>query len=710
LREVLKLNKFVFVVLFSLSLFAIKAQAYQVFNQNPFFTADANGYNIGEQGINSTGIYSCMNYTYWPSGQLLFITTTGACSGTIDRQTLGIAVRNDDNPLIYGRFLDIDIFNNTYITLPARKEGIVAWKVMTFQTNGTEFNGASYILVEDSNGTQLNRTYLLAGNTWDNRTIIIPPASYDRQIRIYMYIFFGPDPMDGYINSNPISIYLKQIEFYTLDKTEARDVASIFYNRTAEAENYCGSGFRDFATYSPLPGGFCTWSGYYYYNYTGFYLGRDINDQYCGIFAFNGLMVARRLDLAASGLDDLCVYNVGWPQYSGWMLFRAHDPFYFWSFLVGGPLGGVASSSFIATSVQLQSMVATTFITQQYSYLCIYGSGGPFNCGPRYGPHSEDYGNSVYYLPSGTLDYNGIPVNHVNLAFLATANCTNPPNDYCNFYSPYYFTLVNTTPYSTYGSPAGTKWAYDSSAYFPFFTSVFSVENAGWNCNPDTDYEYFVYLNGTQSNFGYCGACGCGLYRCNPAVAHWVCAVNNTQAWYYDSQCNFQKAVACNFGCSGGGCIGQPFCNVSSSCAPTMCQNSTLYSNPYCTVDGLCSYNTQSLCQYGCSSIFNNCNPKPASVVVCAIVMPFMGFSDCASAEFMIALIASLIVSTLITVVVSYKGGFGGGGIVFGISFIAMVILFAMTNPPWINPIAVILLVILAGILVAWQLGKIVSG
>lgn len=587
-------NIFAMILLFFFvfGMLSSNAFAYQVFTNNSDMSNDTNFFFIQDLGYNATD-QMCMNVTndgsastftnlYCPSGTLAGYIFSAQPLSTYEyvksaNQSLGLSY----------------YYNQSKSFLIPKNRGVVIYVKYGISNNSGMNPVISNLHWAFFGGSTGSST---AGTSTGINTAVayLNPSTSDRHLVATLDLYFNGSMATG------LNITIDKFWIYTLDVTESRELSTIFTNTTADAVRYCGSGYSQI----PMAGGYCGWSGYYYVNNTGFFVMRDVNDQYCGIFAFNGLVVARHLDAVVSSLDSLCVYNVGHPQYGGFMVFKAYDPFYFVTHLVGGPLAGVLSASELFTSVQLRSMIVTTFVSRAYSYSCPSGSGGPFNCGPRTGPQSEDYGNSAYAMPSGTLDYNGTPVNHVDISFLASVNCTDPPNDYCNFNSPYNFTFVNTTPYSTYPNPAGTGWKYSTSPYYPFFMTEFEVENVGWSCNVATDYEFFTTSHGDITEYNYCGECGCAGdgfgYRCVQGTDHWECH-NVWEAWHYTALCDNDLQLVCDVNCTGNQCFGEQLCINDSDCS-SYCDGSMLYYSPYCNFGSYtCGWSSSQNCTYGCS-------------------------------------------------------------------------------------------------------------
>ena len=228
-----------------------------------------------------------------------------------------------------------------------------------------------------------------------------------------------------------------------------------------------------------------------------------------------------------------------------------------------------------------------------------------------------------------------------------------------------------------------------------------------WYCVGNT--EYYVNGVGTIVLNQSCGACGCSGNRCRNLRDHWEC-FGNMSARHY-TNCTIDRTQSCHFLCSAGTCLGEPECTSDSQCR-NFCDISTsnLYDEPYCNnATGVCAWHSYEYCEYGCSDIFNTCNSQPIGSAATGVVVSMMGISA-ADAQTLLAIIISVIISTVITYIVSYKGGFGEGSIVFGISMIGMVVFFAVITPPWLNPVVMMILIILSGLLIAWKITQAVGG
>lgn len=174
--------------------------------------------------------------------------------------------------------------------------------------------------------------------------------------------------------------------------------------------------------------------------------------------------------------------------------------------------------------------------------------------------------------------------------------------------------------------------------------------------------------------------------------------------------------MICHWGCNytAKACNPDPntqmpetYCVASRDCPSKFCSGNVLFSGAYCTEQQVCSWSNSIICQYGCNQLLGICNPKPVSEAVIQVVGTLLGFDE-PSTKMFLSVIITLIVATIVTYVVSVKGGFGGGGIVFGISVIAMLIMFTYIG--WIDIVLVVLLVILTGIIVAYSITKMIGG
>jgi len=178
----------------------------------------------------------------------------------------------------------------------------------------------------------------------------------------------------------------------------------------------------------------------------------------------------------------------------------------------------------------------------------------------------------------------------------------------------------------------------------------------------------------------------------------------------------WDEPMNCDYGCNettswcnDNPSTGEPdiYCTVDSDCDDYCSEaQSTLWTGGICS-GGSCVYTVNEDCEYGCNPLSDGaCAIEPVleEVIVPATGM-LLGWGESAT-KFFLAIVITLVGASVVTYFVSLKGGFGGGGIVFGITTIAGIILFTAIENPWIDPVVMVILVILSGILVAYQITK----
>jgi hypothetical protein len=208
-----------------------KAFAFQSFAFNPTFDSDIDGLFFYNSINSTTYVY---NATCYGNTGCLLLTTNG--TGTTFEIEMN-QISTGGLPTIWdnlGGMHNETATTNlpTIITLPALKEGIVAYN---YQWNASLTSPLPYVYVDDltpSNplGT-INSTLLnTATYVWFNESIIIPPASYTRYLRVRFY--FSTDNV-------PTQITIDKFKFYTYDIIEPR--MSYFTTESDETSRYCGS-------------------------------------------------------------------------------------------------------------------------------------------------------------------------------------------------------------------------------------------------------------------------------------------------------------------------------------------------------------------------------------------------------------------------------------------------------------------------------------
>lgn len=218
-----------------------------------------------------------------------------------------------------------------------------------------------------------------------------------------------------------------------------------------------------------------------------------------------------------------------------------------------------------------------------------------------------------------------------------------------------------------------------------------------------------------------CGLWGCddeGL-TCNPITVGCFCTAPQ-ELTCYNTTGHITEQHVCTWGCNEtvNACnpnpeTGEPetFCNVDADCSVCVTGINTIFTKPVC-IGGTCHYTVSTYCTYGIlPAPICACAPKPYTETASEYVGTFLGIPP-AMALFLIAILSCLGVSGGITYYIgkTTEGGIGGTGlgIIFGITFIAM--LFAVTWVGWVDILVFIILLILAGMLVAWQIVKAVGG
>lgn len=178
--------------------------------------------------------------------------------------------------------------------------------------------------------------------------------------------------------------------------------------------------------------------------------------------------------------------------------------------------------------------------------------------------------------------------------------------------------------------------------------------------------------------------------------------------WDEPKDCTYGCNETTNW-CNDNPSTGEPdlFCEVNSDCDDYCSElQDTLWTGGICS-GGSCVYTVNEDCEYGCNPISDGaCAIEPVleKVIVPATGM-ILGWGESAT-KFFLAIVITLLSASVVTYFVSLKGGFGGGGIVFGITTIAGIILFTAIEDPWIDPVVMVILVILSGIIVAYQITK----
>jgi len=283
----------------------------------------------------------------------------------------------------------------------------------------------------------------------------------------------------------------------------------------------------------------------------------------------------------------------------------------------------------------------------------------------------------------------------------------------------YYRYPLNLSNYNITNSSAWRIYqfkTYESTHYpiFPwtpmdYFITMFNAtctDISGWYCENNT--EFYLYPNcmiGLNASCGYCG-CNNATNRCAVGFDYWECA-DNTTAVHWNTSCLQDRSVTCEFECLNDKCVAQNPCETNYTCHDYCdVDSSRVYTDPYCdNATGLCNWLSYEDCFYGCNNIFNACNPRPVFEYAVNITSQTIGLSATDTQTF-IALMTSLILSALLTYFISYRGGFGDSSIVFGISFLGILSLFALWNPPWIDILVYVIILILTGVVMIWKVRR----
>lgn len=206
---------------------------------------------------------------------------------------------------------------------------------------------------------------------------------------------------------------------------------------------------------------------------------------------------------------------------------------------------------------------------------------------------------------------------------------------------------------------------------------------------------------------------------CNPFTVGCFCTAP-MELTCYNTTGHIVEQHVCTWGCNETtrACnpnpeTGEPetFCTVDADCEPCIVGNNTLFTQPKC-IGGTCHYSVSTYCEYGvlpapaCS-----CAPKPYTEQGQEWVTALTGLP--APVVFLLfAMVISLAVGGGITYYVNKasQGGMGGTGlgVIFGIAFLGM--LFVFVNAGWVDVLLYVLLIVIAGLMISYQIVKAVGG
>jgi hypothetical protein len=527
------------ILLFSflfLIVFSSHAYAYQIFNQNPTFTTNNNGYYIADVFTNSSCfLWWCSNNSYSCfdvqniSGSLK-LSNSSRCdySQTFNSASLTIKMLSDNSyyKMNDGNYLYMESqpnakwcdqpetspfgvnppgYNYTppvcggydYILLPKNKEGIV---VLNYTITDNSYLDGQYTVLEvwENGITQLNSTLIWYGGT-NQKTLFIPPSNHDRNITVFASWKWYLTP-SYYVPVTNITI--NKFQFYTLDTNEIR--TDWTNNHTSELERYCGAGaiIGEFKNINGDMGNTYIISE----NSTSFVFGDDVNNVKCGFVRLDELIIARHWNF----------YNPIDSTASNQYNFYTNNLFFIYTETQSANRFVGFFESFLRTQIKMTNLynVNTT-------------------------PSDLDY-----------INYDDIFVSKINLrslrdnystAFRQTIDLINNPN----------ISISNSNPsgnkFRFYAEgPIGIK---TYSLYYPFFSSLIQVDNLGWHCSDITNSEGYILSNGTEINTLYCGDYGCNAEHthCNFGFIGTYCS-DNTH-WAYSDITGIQDTGSCSALC-----------------------------------------------------------------------------------------------------------------------------------------------------------------
>jgi hypothetical protein len=498
-------------------LFAMNARAYQIFNSNPNFETNTNSFVIAEQGSNGV---NCLTPVYDNDTQTLVITSNGDCnSEDLDSEILYISPTNLNLPLQYGtNAQENNSIYHDYFTLPKNKEGIVSLKVNIFQTNGTynfsSFNGDSFLLVQHS-GTignysfseTYNITSLIAGNGWNNITLIVPSDSIDRNISIYAFLHFGSTPPSNFLPNENFTVTLKQFQFYTLDVNELR--TDWTNNFTYESLRYCGSG----ATLRTDDPGDSNYSNSFAND--SYWFGTDVNGIDCGYVQLGNLIIARHWAYSTQANQ--------WEYYTSNLFFVQQYADYVTMFV----------ESFLRTQIKF-TLLQNTMPSINASYIFYDDMAGNF-------------------IKMEDLRYNYTNAFRQTISLIDNA-------DKVKFYN----NISNPILPNPNQNPSGNNFRFWFNSYsgsyspwHPFFTSNLQVDNMGWYCSDITNSEGYILGNGTEIKSQYCGDFGCNAQHTHCDFGFIGIYCSDSTHWAYSDVYGVQDAGTCTALCKNvtGGII-----------------------------------------------------------------------------------------------------------------------------------------------------------
>lgn len=543
------------ILLFSflfLIVFSSHAYAYQIFNQNPTFTTNNNGYYIADLFTNSSCfLWWCSNNSYscfdvQNINGSLKLSNSSRCdySQTFNSASLTIKMLSDNSyyKMNDGNYLYMESqpnakwcdqpetspfgvnppgYNYTppvcggydYIVLPKNKEGIV---VLNYTITDNSYLDGSYTVLEvwENGISQLNSTLIWYGGT-NQKTLFIPPENHDRNITVFASWKWYLTP-SHYVPVTNITI--NKFQFYTLDTNEIRNDWT--NNQTYELEKYCGSGssigrteniFGNFPyEYNPTYG---------LYNNTSFVFGNDNNNITCGLIRLNNLIIAKHWELYSPH------YNCDYPctPSSNQYFYYTPNLFFVWQLTYNSFTGFF--EQFSRTQIKMTTMYSgigfQTYGGSNDSDTIIY----------------DDLYNTIINIRSFRDNYSS--------AFRQTISLINNPNITISNQNPSgnNFKIHAVGPVFAHGT------ADTYSLWHPFFTSNIGVDNTGWYCSDITNSEGYILPNGTEINTLYCGDYGCNAEHthCNFGFIGTYCS-DNTH-WAYSDITGIQDTGTCSALC-----------------------------------------------------------------------------------------------------------------------------------------------------------------
>jgi hypothetical protein len=515
-------TKILFFLFFFLFIFlSTGVNAYEIFNTNPYFTSNNNGYYIADSFSNETCFFWwCSNNTYSCfdvqniTGKLV-LSNSSRCNFTNDYNFAGITIKmlsdnsfykmNNgdyiymlskpnskwcDQPEVSPFGINPPNYNYTppvcsgydYMVLPKNKQGIIALNYSIYDNYNLD-NQYTLLEVWENGVTLLNSTFIGSANlTPELKTLIIQPASYDRNITVFAsWKWYTPIATQIPVTN----ITINKFQFYTLDISETR--TDYTNNDTYELERYCGV---NTSILTPAVPGENKSS---FYNNTSFSFRRDANNLICGYVRLNDLIISRNWNY----------YN---PDYTIYGLLN-----FFWS-----------RDSFLINDVSCFQAFFEQFLRTQAKITVLHSNGTCLGEGNQFNKMVFQY-NDVYSTEVNAYSFKY----NYSEAFRETVSLINNSNISISNQNPSgnafkYFTNVEVE----------YNWTRNSS-YIPFFTSNIQVENTGWYCSNILNMEYFITFNGSIINEQYCGDVGCNAdhTHCNFHYVGIYC--ENDYDWIY---------------------------------------------------------------------------------------------------------------------------------------------------------------------------------